>query len=48
MGVYCFGDVEFLIVLDYFIGFYFVILFNYGKDNDKFFKEGLELGWSFV
>ena len=48
VGAYRFGDAELLTAPDHPTGLYSATLFNYGKDNDKLFKEGLELGRSFV
>ena len=47
-GAYRFGDASVLTEEGHPTGLYSATLFNYGNDNDALFKEGLELGRSFV
>ena len=47
-GAYRFGDAETLTVADHPTGLYSATLFDYGPDNRALFKNGLELGRSFV
>ena len=47
-GAYRFGDAELLSAADHPTGLYSATLFNYSDNNDNLFKEGLELGRSFV
>ena len=48
VGAYRFGDAELLSQNNHSTGLYSATLFNYEGDNEKLFKEGLELGRSFV
>lgn len=47
-GAYRFGDAELLTQNDHPTGLYSATLFEYTSDNSALFKEGLELGRSFV
>jgi len=48
VGAYRFGDAELLTQENHPTGLYSATLFNYGEDNHTLYKEGLELGRSFV